>query len=580
VRGPGGPTADKIDARLSSGEYVVRAKAVKTIGVDTLNRINQGVGGDLPKRGVPVARGERNRLVAQSHFADGGMLGSRARHNRCSYYTPYKFAEGGFIPYPTVDIAEVRKRAIARGIKAAKTSKMLGNTAMFNFSGSDANMSNSDDKGGFDWGTNLYQDVAKKVGRRVLNPFLKAAFRAGNKGSLRPAGEWAEVPPTHLKEIMDQLLQYIWEHANTGCGTGGFAPFRPWRAGDGQRVGFRGVTLDKRTRAMCLASEAKLKRRMSYFQGSFSHAAASAGTHAGGGAVDVGPASFKTSGAMRASGFAAWARGAKFGSGSFSPHVHGIAVGNRNLSGPAKAQVKAFQAGRDGLAGNRPDNQPGGAVGSCSVSGGGCGVKRWAGMAQLALRLGGCPAGPGNLSKFLRLMKQESCGNPNAINRTDSNAAAGIPSQGLMQVIPPTFRANHVKGTSNNILDPLANMAASARYIRRRYGCNIPQAPYATGGFVTNRQKGGHPRSFFCGGGEVVKQAMPWIFDSGGTLRPGLNVVDNRTGGPERLHRDRNGDHGNCTHVHVHGNVYTKNTREFEGMVVEALSNAKRKGRA
>jgi SLT domain-containing protein len=578
VRGPGGPTADKIPAALSSGEYVIRASAVKNIGIDTLNRINQGVGGDLPKRGVPISSAVKNKSVAESHFAEGGMLGSRSRHNRCSYYSPQKFAEGGFIQMPSIDINEVRKGAISRGIKAAKKSKMLGNTAMFNFSG--GNMSNGDSsEGGFDWGTNLYQDVAKKVGRTVITPFINAGFN-GRRGSLRPAGEWAEVAPTHLKEALPALLQYIWEHANTGCGTGGFAPFRPWRSGDGARVGFRGVSLDRRTRAMCLASEAKLGKRMSYFQGSWSGAAASAGTHAGGGAVDTGPASYKTSGAMRASGFAAWARGPKFGSGSFSPHVHGIAVGNRNLSGPAAAQVKAFQAGRDGLAGNRPDNQPGGAVGSCSVSGGGCGVKRWAGMAQLALRLGGCPAGPANLSKFLRLMKQESCGNPNAINRTDSNAAAGIPSQGLMQVIPPTFRANHVAGTSNNILDPLANMAASARYIRRQYGCNIPQAPYASGGLVTDRQRGGHPRSFFCGGGEVVKQAMPWIFDTGGTLRPGLNVVDNRTGGPERLHRERNGHgHDGCTHVHIHGNVFAKSEREFRDMVVAATADAKRKGR-
>jgi transglycosylase-like protein with SLT domain len=581
VRGPGGPTADKIPAALSSGEYVVRAKAVKQIGVDVLNRVNQGVGGDLPKRGVPLRDDFVRRDVAQSHFAGGGMIGSRQRHNQCSAYA-MKFAEGGFIPYPSVDINEVYKRAIAAGVKAAKKSKMLGMTSLVNFSG--GNMSNSDDgsgAGGFDWGTNLYQDVAKRVGRRVLNPFMRAGFTAANKGTLRPAGEWAEVAPTHLKQIMDELLQYIWEHANTGCGTGGFAPFRPWRAGDGARVSFRGVTLDKRTRAMCLASESKLRKRMSYFQGSWSGAAASAGTHMGGGAVDTGPASFKTSAAMRASGFAAWARGPKFGSGSFSPHVHGIAVGNKNLSGPAKAQVKAFQAGKDGLAGNRPDNQPGGAVGSCTVAGGGCGVKRWAGLATLALKLGGCASGPSNLSKFLRLMKQESCGNPNAVNNWDSNAAAGNASRGLMQVIPSTFKANHVKGTSNNIFDPLANMAASVRYIKRRYGCHIPQAPYAFGGLVTNRQRGGHPRSFMCGGGEVVKQAMPWIFDTGGTLRPGLNVVDNRTGGPERLHRDRHGDHDHrgCTHIHIHGNVFAKDERQFRDMVVSAVSEGKRRKR-
>lgn len=40
VRGPGGPVGDKIRAWLSDGEYVVRAKAVRAIGVDTLSAIN------------------------------------------------------------------------------------------------------------------------------------------------------------------------------------------------------------------------------------------------------------------------------------------------------------------------------------------------------------------------------------------------------------------------------------------------------------------------------------------------------------------------------------------------------------
>ncbi|WNY15152.1 tape measure protein [Rhodococcus phage MacGully] len=44
VRGPGGPTDDAIDARLSNGEFVMRAEAVKRIGVDKLNQMNQGNG--------------------------------------------------------------------------------------------------------------------------------------------------------------------------------------------------------------------------------------------------------------------------------------------------------------------------------------------------------------------------------------------------------------------------------------------------------------------------------------------------------------------------------------------------------
>jgi Flp pilus assembly pilin Flp len=76
------------------------------------------------------------------------------------------------------------------------------------------------------------------------------------------------------------------------------------------------------------------------------------------------------------------------------------------------------------------------------------------------------------------IISRESSWNPNAINKTDSNAAAGHPSQGLMQTIPSTFAAYHAPGTSSNINDPVANIAAGIRYIQGRYGGigNVQQA--------------------------------------------------------------------------------------------------------
>ena len=41
ITGPGSGTSDDIPAMLSNGEYVIRANAVKTIGVDTLDKLNQ-----------------------------------------------------------------------------------------------------------------------------------------------------------------------------------------------------------------------------------------------------------------------------------------------------------------------------------------------------------------------------------------------------------------------------------------------------------------------------------------------------------------------------------------------------------
>ncbi|MFD8809445.1 transglycosylase SLT domain-containing protein [Streptomyces sp. NPDC059597] len=77
---------------------------------------------------------------------------------------------------------------------------------------------------------------------------------------------------------------------------------------------------------------------------------------------------------------------------------------------------------------------------------------------------------PGSYSGLHRNIMRESSGNPRAINNWDINAINGIPSKGLLQVIPPTFNTYHVSGTSWNIYDPVANITAAANYAAHRYG--------------------------------------------------------------------------------------------------------------
>ncbi len=60
IRGPGGPTADKIPAMLSDTEYVHKAAAVKKYGVDFMHAINEG---EIP---VEITRG--------MGFAKGGLV--------------------------------------------------------------------------------------------------------------------------------------------------------------------------------------------------------------------------------------------------------------------------------------------------------------------------------------------------------------------------------------------------------------------------------------------------------------------------------------------------------------------------
>jgi tape measure domain-containing protein len=99
---------------------------------------------------------------------------------------------------------------------------------------------------------------------------------------------------------------------------------------------------------------------------------------------------------------------------------------------------------------------------------------------------------------LLTLIGRESGGNPNAINRTDSNAQRGDPSRGLMQTIGSTFSHYHMPGTSWDIYDPVANISAGIRYILSRYGDigNVQQADptrpplgYATGAWRIPRDQ-------------------------------------------------------------------------------------------
>lgn len=106
--------------------------------------------------------------------------------------------------------------------------------------------------------------------------------------------------------------------------------------------------------------------------------------------------------------------------------------------------------------------------------GGGGNVERWRGVGLRALGIAG--QAPSEIGRLLMQMRTESGGDPNIVNRWDSNWIAGHPSVGLMQVIGPTYRSNrhpqfdfgpYSYGTSVN---PLSNILASIRYTLGRYG--------------------------------------------------------------------------------------------------------------
>jgi len=117
-----------------------------------------------------------------------------------------------------------------------------------------------------------------------------------------------------------------------------------------------GKTVDWLTKAALMECERRLGYPLTIVQGSYHRGvSASAGTHDGGGVVDLAPWDWENKvRVLRAVGFAVWHRPTL--PGVWGEHIHAVLIGNSKLAPSAARQVTAYRAGRDGLARNLPDN--------------------------------------------------------------------------------------------------------------------------------------------------------------------------------------------------------------------------------
>ena len=160
------------------------------------------------------------------------------------------------------------------------------------------------------------------------------------------------------------------------------------------------------------------------------------------------------------------------------------------------------------------------------------GVEQWEPTVRMAMQRHGMENDPHIVDITLKQIQIESNGDPDIVNNWDSNAAKGIPSAGLLQVIEPTFQAMRAKfpdamnGLPNNRTHPLANVTAGIGWAKHAYGGpkNIwpTAAGYATGGDVWGP---GGPTSdsipaWLSNGEHVTKYA------SAAVARPLLNAMN------------------------------------------------------
>lgn len=127
---------------------------------------------------------------------------------------------------------------------------------------------------------------------------------------------------------------------------------------------YGGRRVNTRTRNMLAAADAKVPWSLTLTQGSYNPGGdpTSAGTHDGGGVVDLGVAGltatqrWRTVAALREVGFAAWLRTPS--QGDWPYHIHAVAVADTDLSRPAQPQVHDYFFGKNGLANHAADNTP------------------------------------------------------------------------------------------------------------------------------------------------------------------------------------------------------------------------------
>ena len=120
-----------------------------------------------------------------------------------------------------------------------------------------------------------------------------------------------------------------------------------------------GFVVNARTQSMLSEAERLLGRRLVLEQGSYNPGGdpTSAGTHDGGGVVDVSVQGMTSAArVLRRVGFAAWVRSPA--QGDWPWHIHAVALSDTDLSSQARNQAGDYYLGLNGLSGRGPDDGP------------------------------------------------------------------------------------------------------------------------------------------------------------------------------------------------------------------------------
>ena len=492
IRGPGGPTQDLIPAMLSNGEYVIKADTVKKLGTSFFDALNAGPGGG----NAPFAYGDTNGVIMTSrqHFASGGAPGGTTTGGNANYAGNLtQWLEGG---------ARITQNGkMVKALHGQSATQVLG--WLKSIAGRVPYRLGANGPGAFDCSSLVGSVWARLVGQ----PPNKRYFVTGESENsfLLHHGFKKGV------RVKDSLL--VGQNGEHTVGVLDGHRFEAAHTGTKMRFD------DGATNALNMPQK--------YWMPT-----------GGGGSLLSGVLGFIENLAGKGLQYLSkpimWLLGRIPGVKNFKTGKLGATVAGTGKGGMFPTMI-GHMANAITHAADHAEAAAEAALASAGSGGSPSNLKlghgKFNAWAAQASRFVDIPASwlPG----LLRIMMGESGGNPNAVNRTDSNARAGHPSQGLMQLIPSTYAANvpaQIRGWG--IRNPVANLAAAVNYIHRKYG-----SVYNTPWF--------HGQTFYNEGGPVIQ---PTLFDQGGVLSPGYTLALNNTGHNEYVSTGE----GGVQDLHVH----------------------------
>lgn len=157
----------------------------------------------------------------------------------------------------------------------------------------------------------------------------------------------------------------------------------------------------------------------------------------------------------------------------------------------------------------------------------GAGVEQWRPTVEQALHIAGLPVTPDYINAWLSQIQSESGGDPGVTQNgyVDINTITGDLAQGLVQVIGSTFAAYRDPSLPNDRRHPLANLVAGMRYATARYG------------FGGQLGVIGHGHGYADGG-----RVTPALYDHGGIIRQGVQLIDHRRRDPDYVLTEKQWD--------------------------------------